>query len=177
MGHAQIVEQADAVAEQHRHDVDLELVEHTRGQGALRNARAVDEDILAAGRGLRLPHDLAQVAHIVDKRPVRGPVGRCVAAQDEDRHCIVMVSVPATGRLEGAAASNDSARRQRLAHHLSVDSCESADRRHGVIAAASEHPVVQHLAAIAEAIVEANVGSRDEAVEGHRHIEDGGGHG
>ena len=92
VGDAEIVEQADAVAEHDRHDVDFELIEEPGGQQALRDARAVDEDILVARGGFRLPHDLAEVAHVVDEGPVGDPVGRRVAAEDIDRHAVVVVA-------------------------------------------------------------------------------------
>ena len=51
---AEVVEEAAALAEEHRDEMDLELVEDAGGERELRGSGAVDQDVLVA-RGLAWP--------------------------------------------------------------------------------------------------------------------------
>jgi hypothetical protein len=81
--------------------------------------------------------------------------------QDEDRHAVVVITLPAPGQLEGAPAGDQRAGRHGLAVHLPVR--------------AVGHPVVQPVeqapAVAAEFLARAIVRPGDEAVEGHRHVQ------
>ncbi len=50
----EVVEEAAALAEEHRNDMDLELVEDAGGERELRDRGAVDQHVLVARRPLGL---------------------------------------------------------------------------------------------------------------------------
>ena len=64
------VEEAPTLAEQHRDDVELELVEDAGGEREPRDPGAVDEHVPVA-RGLLGPgHGGRDVVHVRDERPL-----------------------------------------------------------------------------------------------------------
>jgi hypothetical protein len=51
-----LVEETASLAEEHRDEMDLELVEEPCGEGTLRDARPVDQHVLVAGSVLGISH-------------------------------------------------------------------------------------------------------------------------
>jgi hypothetical protein len=156
--------------------VDLDLVEDAGRQRELGDPGAVDQHVLVTCGALGLGHRGRDVVRVGDQRP---PAGVCVglaAHGDEDRHAVVVVAVPVAGGLDRAAAGDDRPRRHELVHHPAVGAAEIhelPDTGVGV----RQGPLVEAVAAVAEAVVDALVGPCDESVEGHGHVEDGCGHG
>ena len=93
----EVVEEATPLAEEHRDDMELELVEHAGSERELGGPGAVDQHVLVARRLLRLTHRARHVAHVADQRPLCPALG-LLAGEDEDRHAVVVVAVPAAGR-------------------------------------------------------------------------------
>jgi hypothetical protein len=60
---AEVLEQPPPIALQDRDQVDLELVEEPCGEGALRDARPVDQHVLVAGSVPGVSHSVLEVAH------------------------------------------------------------------------------------------------------------------
>jgi hypothetical protein len=172
---AQVLEEAAAFAEEDRDQVDLDLVEDAGGEGQLGDAGAVDEDVPVARRLPGPGHRGLNVVEVGHQRPMGVGAG-LLAAEDEDRDAVVVVAGPPLRRLEGAAAGDDRAGRHRLVHRLAVDALRPT--RHAAVLGrgAGEDPLVQALAAVAEAVVDPLVGAGDEAIQGHRHEEHGRGH-
>jgi len=79
--------------------------------------------------------------------------------EDEDRHAVVVITLPAPGQLEGAPAGDHRACRHELAEHLPARAVG-----HPVV-----HPVEQPPAVAAEFLAGTVVRPGDKAVEGHRH--------
>jgi hypothetical protein len=156
--------------------VDLKFVEDPRVEGELQHdARPVDEHILLAGSVSGLSGRCYNVAHIVHGGPFGHPSGCGVAAEDVAGHAVVVVAAPAGGGLEGPACGDYSASRPDLVHDLAVDVSLPPNRFPRVIPDAVEDPLVQHLPAVAETIVGALVGSRDEPstdMDLHSPVED-----
>ena len=103
----EVVEEAAALAEEHRNDMDLELVEDAGGERELRDRGAVDQHVLVARRPLGLCHRGPDVVHIGDERPLPDVDAGLVAAEDADRHAVVVVAAPAASGLEGPPAGDD----------------------------------------------------------------------
>ena len=101
-----MVEEAAPLAEEHRDEMDLELVEDAGSECELRGSGAVDKHVLVARSLLCLGHHGPDVVHVGNQRPLPQIVG-VVAGEDEDRHAVVVVSAPAARRLEGSPAGDD----------------------------------------------------------------------
>ncbi len=96
----EVLEQASAVTEEGLNQVDLHLVDVPGPEERLGRARPMDHDRPVPGCGTRLT---GAVVDVGDEARVAGgyvPVVRMVG-QDEDRHTIVMVSLPTPGEFEG----------------------------------------------------------------------------
>ena len=169
------VEEAAPLAEQHRDDVELELVEDAGGERELRDRGAVDQHVPVAGGALGLGHRGRDVVHIGDQRPLADVDAGLTAAEDPDRHAVVVVAAPAAGRLEGprpattAPVAMNSSTTWPLAPLPAEISLWPASGRQG--------PLVQTVPAVAQPVVRSLVGPGDESVEGHGHVENGCGHG
>jgi hypothetical protein len=100
-----------------------------------------------------------------------------MAAEDEDRHAVVVIAAPATRWLESSSAGDDGAGGHQLVEHMAVDARRASGNAVSLGIRIREEPIVQAFAAISEPVVKSFVGPRDEAVEGHRHGENGCGHG
>src|SRR2546428_701137 len=174
---AEVLEQPPPVAEQDRDQVDLKFVEEPCGEGALHHdARPVDEHVLVAGSVLGISDCGIKVAHIVHGRPFGRPRGCRVAAEDVDGYAVVVVASPALGGVEGPTSGDHGTGGHELVDDLAVDASLSPNGFLRVVPNALEDPLVQPLAAVAETIVRAFVGSRDESVEGHCHGQHSQGH-
>ncbi len=172
---SEALEQAAPLAEEHRDDMELELVEDTGCNCELRRSGAVDQHVPVA-RGLLGPsHRTRDVAQVGDQRPLP-QIGGVVAGEDEDRRAVVVVAAPATGRLEGPPTGDDRAGGHQLVHDLAVDAARTADGFE-VDVAVLHRPLVQAVSAVAEAVVRSLIRPGDEPVEGHGHVENGCGHG
>src|SRR5215217_5362450 len=93
------LEQPTPLAEEHRDDMELELVEDAGGQRELRDSGAVDEHVRVTRSLLGLTHRAGDVVHAGDQRPLPDIDSRLLAVEDEDRHAAVVVAAPATRRL------------------------------------------------------------------------------
>ena len=186
------LEEARSAAEEHRHHVHLELVEHAGVQALLDHARAAGHvDVLAAGgrarvleRRLEPVGDEGEGGTTLLLDGLAGVVG-----EDEDRSVEgrivsppgvrVRVVLPrALAAAEHAPAHDDGADPAlHLRDHVVVGSALAAGEAVGLAEALQpEGPLVQELAARAERMLQARVRPRDEAVEGHRDVADESGH-
>ncbi|MEN3285046.1 MAG: hypothetical protein V7607_6186, partial [Solirubrobacteraceae bacterium] len=163
------LEEQRARAEHDRDDVDLELVEHAGLDALAHGTRRGDRDVLLARRraGLR-DRRLEAVGHEVD-RAVRRPVGGRLVREDVDRHAHRVLSAPAIGEVEVAAAADDRADAgERLAQELCAR-CGGAERRAGRdLGVTLEEPARE----AADVVFRRG----DAAVEGHGHVGDELGH-
>jgi hypothetical protein len=79
-------------------------------------------------------------------------MGGVLAGEDEDRHAVVVVVVPAAGRLEPPSAGDDRAGGHELVDYPTVDARRTADF------AGVRQPLVQASPAVAEAVVQSLIG-------------------
>jgi len=116
---AKRVEQTPPSAEQDRYEMDLHLVEQPGPQRRLRRAGTVHHHGAIARRG---PGLLSAVFDVGDElRTARRNISVVDAmGEDEDRHAVVVITLPAPGQLEGAPAGDHRACRHEVAEHLSV---------------------------------------------------------
>src|SRR5829696_3245870 len=148
---SEALEQTAPLAEEHRNDMELELVEDAGGKRELRGAGAVDQHVLVARSLLGSRHRSRDVVEVGDQRPPRDVDAGLVAREDEDRDAVVVVAAPAARRLEGSSAGDDCAGGHELVDHLAVDSARPADRVE-VDVARRHHPLVEAVAAVAEPV-------------------------
>src|SRR5215208_6317715 len=156
--------------------MDLELVEDAGRERELRGCSALDQHVLVARSPLGLGHRGPDVLHIGDERPLPRVDAGLAAAEDPDRHAIMVVATPATSRLEGPSAGDDRAGRHHLVPDVAVDARWTADFL-GVGIGTRQGPLVQAVPALPETVVRSLIGPGDESVEGHGHVENGCGHG
>ena len=91
---AEVLEETPALAEQDRHEVDLDLVEEPGPKHALRDPGPMHEYAPVARRVPGPADRLGEVAQVRDVRVVRERRRRLVPADDEDGHSIVVVALP-----------------------------------------------------------------------------------
>src|SRR5215207_2917098 len=103
----EVVEETAPLAEEHRDEMDLELVENAGSERELCGSGAVDQHVVVARSLPGLGHRGPDVVHIGDQRPLSHLAAGLTTAQDEDRHAVVVVAAPAAGRLEGPPARDD----------------------------------------------------------------------
>ena len=103
---SEALEQSAPLAEEHRDNMELELVEDAGGKCQLRDCGAVDQHVLVARSLLGPSHRSRDVVQVGDQRPLPDVDSGLLAAEDEDRHAIVVVPAPAAGRFEGPPASD-----------------------------------------------------------------------
>src|SRR6266540_3008101 len=170
------VEQTSSLAEKHRDDMKLDLVEDAGAECELCDSGTVHQHVLVPRGLFGLRHRTRDAADVGHERPLRDVDAGLVSSDDEDRHAVVVVTAPAAGRLEGPPASDDRAGGHELVNDLAVDAARTA---HGleIDIAARHEPLVQAVPAVAEPVARSLVGAGDEPVEGHRHVENGRGHG
>jgi hypothetical protein len=96
--------------------MDLHLVEQPCQQQRLRRAGTVHHHGTIARRGPGPPGAVFDVGD--EPRAARRDISVVDAmGQDEDRHAVVVITLPAPGQLEGAPAGDHRACRQELAEH------------------------------------------------------------
>src|SRR5438046_10458900 len=105
--------------------MELELVEETGSERELGGSGAVNQHVILARRALGLGHRALDVVHISDQRPLAHVDARLAAAEDPDRHAVVVVAAPAARRLEGPPAGDDRAGSTDLVKKLAVDACRT----------------------------------------------------
>jgi hypothetical protein len=99
------LEQSAAGPQQHRNEVDLQLVELAGLKQRLCRTRAVHHHGTIAGRGPGLGGARDDIG--IEPRAARRLIAFVdVMGQHVDRHAVVVVAVPATGELEGAPAGD-----------------------------------------------------------------------
>src|SRR5215218_3562374 len=116
---SEALEQTAPLAEEHRDDMELDLVEDTGSERELRGSGAVDQHVLVARSLLGLSRRTRDVVHVGDQRPLPHIIG-VVAGEDQDRHAVVVVAAPAISRLEGPPAGDDRAGGHELVVYLAV---------------------------------------------------------
>src|SRR5919109_1861101 len=124
---SEALEQTAPLAEEHGDDMELHLVEEPGGECELGDCGAVDEHVLVARGLLGLGHRDFDVRHVGDQRPLTDVDAGLMAAVDEDRHAVVVVTAPAVGRLEGPPAGDDRSCGHELIDDLAVDAARTAD--------------------------------------------------
>src|SRR4029453_9564396 len=121
-----LVEQPAPLAQQHRDEVELELVEDPGSERELRGCGAVDQHVLAA-RSLLRPGDRGlDVGHVGDQWPLSDVDARLPPAEDEDRHAVVVDTAPAARGLEGPPAGDDRPGGHELVDDLAVHTRRAA---------------------------------------------------
>src|ERR1039458_4666832 len=153
--------------------MDLELVQEASGKRKLRRCRAVDQHVLVARGPLGLAHRDPDIAHIGDERPLADIDARRTTTEHPDRHTVVVIATPAARRLEGAPARDYCTGGHELVEELAVDACRTAGDSRVRIGGAQVHPLMQTFPAVAEPNAHSRIGTGDESVEGHGHVEDG----
>jgi hypothetical protein len=119
----------------------LDLIEDADRKCKLRGSSAVDQDVLVTCSLLGLSHRTDDVVHVGNQRKLERQAGGLSPGEDEDRHAIMMVAAPASGRLEGSPAGDDGTCGHELIDDLAVDAAQTAGGLK-VIGAACEHPIV-----------------------------------
>src|SRR5918996_1320824 len=170
------VEQTSSLAEEHRNDMEFDLVEDAGAESELCDSGAVHQYVLPDGALFCLRHRTPDVAYVGHERPLRDVDAGLVSGDDEDRHAVVVIAAPAVRELEGSSASDDRAGGHELVDDLAVDAARPPDGVE-VEVAARHRPLVQAVPAVAEPVARSLVGAGDEPVERHRHVENGRGHG
>ena len=168
---AEPFEQPLPAAEHHRRDDDGQLVDVPRGQRLADEVRAAHQHhLLAPGRGAGLLDRLGEVAGEGEPAAVRllaGPVG-----DDEQRNVPRVGSAPGPSRLVGAPAGDDRAVRPGHLVQVRLVFAGRLALAGGFVAPRpAEHPVVQPLAAHAQAAARAVVRPGDVPV--HRYGDPG----
>jgi hypothetical protein len=102
------------------------------GERELRGSGAVDQDVLVARSLLGLGHRGPDVGHIGDRRPLPHFAVGLAAAEDEDRHPVVVVAALAARRLEGRPAGDDRPGGHHLVEDLAVDAHQTTGDLVGV---------------------------------------------
>ena len=156
----EVVEQPSAVPEEDLDQVDLHLVHVPGPEERLGRARPMDHDRPVPGGRAGLTGAVLDVGD--ESRVARWhvPVVHLVG-EDEDRHAVVMVALPAPGEFEGPTAGDDRAGRQRLAVHLAA----------GAVGLPVVEPVEKPSAGASELLARPIVRAGDVAVERHRHVQ------
>jgi hypothetical protein len=165
------------LAEEHWNDMELEFVEDAGGECELRRSGAVNQHVLITRSLLGPRHPGPDVGHVGDQRPLRRIDSRLLAAEDEDRHAVVVVTAPAARRLERPPAGDDRPCGHELIDDLAVDARRTGGSSLVVGVGIRHEPLVQAVSAVAEPVAGSFVWPGDEPVEGHGHVENGGGHG
>lgn len=156
----EVVEEPPAVPEEDRDQVDLHLVDLPGSEKRLGRARAMDHD-------RPIPCGCASltgaVVDVGDESRVAGwhvPVVHLVG-EDEDRHAVVVVALPAPGEFEGPPAGDHRAGRQ----------CLAVDLAAGTVGFPVVEPVEEPSAVASELLARPIVRTGDIAVERHRHVQ------
>ena len=108
----QVVEQPPSLPEQHRDDVQLQLVELPGPQERLRRPGPLHHDVGVPGGGAGQRGGLAGVGDVADA--ARRRLGRDLVGEDEDRDAVVVVAVPLARVLVRAAPGDHGAGGHRL---------------------------------------------------------------
>src|SRR6476646_23841 len=148
--------------------MDLDLVEQTGRDCALRDAGAMHHHVLFARSLLGRFDSGRKVTDEMHIRPPSCPIGCRSPAEDVDPNAVVMVTVPTTGRIEGAATSQDGPGRHEFVDHVAISALHTSDGVIEIDLLVRPNPFVQAGAAITESVVNAFIGTRNKAVEGHR---------
>src|SRR6266566_1157607 len=98
---SEALEQTAPLAEEHRDDMKLELVEDARRECKLGDCGAVNKHVLVARSLLCLAHRGFDVGHVSDERPLADVNAGLPAAVDEDWDAVGVVATAAPGRREG----------------------------------------------------------------------------
>ena len=182
------VEEADAAAQQERHDVDLKFVHEPGCQALLDDARPAGEgDVQIAGRRAGLldrradaaGDEVERRAALLDERLA------LVMGEDEDGHVEGRIVAPPGVGVRIRLPRPRAAAEHLAAHHDGADAARDLrdDLVVGAVGVAALHavslapalepddPFVQPLAALAERVLEARVGPGDVAVQRHGDIE------
>ncbi len=156
----EMVEQPSTVPEEDLHQVDLHLVQLPGPEQRLGRPRPMDHDRPVPGGGANLT---GAVLDIGDETRVTGwyvPVVHLVG-EDEHRHAVVMVALPAPREFEGPSAGDHRAGRQRFTVDLSART----------VGLPVVQPVEEPSTVTSELLTWPIVRPGDIAVERHRNVE------
>ena len=105
---AEVVEQADATPEQDGHQVDVDLVQESRSDVLLHDARGAHADILVTGDRFGLLQSAFQaVGDEPERRSFIDPRWWDRAADNKDRHIQGVVATPPMGEVEGPTTNTN----------------------------------------------------------------------
>jgi hypothetical protein len=140
----------------------------------------VDQDEALTG-GLFGPRHgrLDAVGGVVDVGSLDGGVAGLRTGEHLNVDAVVVIAAPAAGRLERAPSRQHGTGRQHLLDHRNAGRVGSDDGyadSTGDLVIAVEQPRVQLLATGAQPVLRTVIGTGDEAVERHGHVEHGTGH-
>lgn len=153
-----MVEETAPLAQEHRDDMEFELVEDAGSEHQPCGPGALDEHVVVARGLLGLGHGLLDVAHIGNQRPLAPLTVARMTGNGEDRHAVVMITAPEVRRLDGPAAADDRSGGQQLIDDPAVDARRAARDALVVGAGAVQEPLVQAVPAVAERVVRSLVG-------------------
>ena len=120
------------MAEEHRDEMYLELVEDAGSERELRGSGAVDQHVLLARSLLGLGHRGPDVGHVGNQRPLLRLAAGLTAGEDEDRDAVVVVAAPAVRELEGPPAGDDRPGGLHFVFDLAVDARQTTGELVGV---------------------------------------------
>src|SRR5512133_3535777 len=104
---AEVVEQSDAAPEQDGHQIDVDLVQESRSEALLHDARSAHADVLVAGdRFGLLEGALESVGDERERRPFVDPRWWDRAGHYKDRHIQGVFATPPMGEVEGPSTKH-----------------------------------------------------------------------
>src|SRR5215211_7303014 len=167
---AEVVEQADAAAEQDGYQVDVDLVEESRPDALLHDARGAHADVLVAGDRFRLLEGAFQaVGDEGERRSFVDPLLWDRAANNKDRYVQGVFATPPIGEVEGPSTEHQRpCRFARLAEELGGRRRDLEDHvgsRQPVFGVATGVPRQEPLAAVSHGCFSAVVRPTDKSVE------------
>jgi hypothetical protein len=130
----------------------------------------MDQHVLLTSGLLGLTYGVLEIAHVGDGGPLRVLRGGLMATEDEDGYAVVVVAVPPARRLEGPAAGEHSPGGEEIVGNLAIAAVE-------LVESDASSPFVEAFAAVPQSVLQRLVGTGDEAVEGHGHVQHGRRHG
>jgi hypothetical protein len=155
-----VVEQPSAFPKEDRNQVDLHLVDVPGSEERLSRARPMDHDRPVPGGRASLTGAVLDIGDETRVAAWHVPVIHLVG-KAEDRHAVMVVTLPGPGEFESPTAGDDRAGRQRLAEDL-------ATRALGLPVV---EPVEQPSTSTSELLPRPIVRAGDLTVERHRHVQ------
>src|SRR5215213_452851 len=165
----EVVEQPATLPQEYRPQLDVDQIKYAGLQALLRGVGTVQHNVAVTSCCFRLLHArLDAVGDVMN--PLEGVLRRWLVSRDEDRHAVVVVAAPVTGKVSGPSPGDDCA----AGHRLLEDDLAVRVARPEVIGSVaalldSVEPIHQTHAVDSGRILGVVVRPGDEAVQGHRH--------